>query len=813
MTRSRRVGFRSPMISRLFTLSFSVAALQFLTATLGAAERVDFSKAQIASTPAGGPAAAKAVMVLRQEIASRTGLKLKITTEWPAGNDPVIAVGLRAEGAKLAGPLAAKVAALPAPGAEGFHLLISARPRPVAVIAASDDRGVLYGVGALLRKLDWSEGFVGLPAALVVTSTPEYPMRGHQLGYRPKTNAYDAWTAEQFDQYIRELALFGSNSIELIPPVSDDERVNEHMKLPAMEMMVRMTESIHSYGLDVWLWYPNVGEDYESESGIAAELAEREEVFSKLKRVDALLVPGGDPGELHPDVFFPFMGKVGDILERIHPGAKIWVSPQAFQPTREWLRSFYAHANEKPKWLGGVSFAPWVKTSLPEMRAVLDPELKIRRYPDITHNLACQYPVRDWDLAFALTLHRESYNPRPTALKTVHNALREYAAGSITYTEGISDDVNKFVWGDQDWDPNRPVIETLRDYCRFFINSEYSDQLAHSFMALERNWEGPVAANDQIDITLRQWRSLEKILPMVSKERYRFQMGLLRAYYDAYIRRRLIYETELEMRAQDALRTAGDIGAARAVSKAREVLGRAKSEPVAPDYRKRCEELADSLFEKIGSQLTVARHGAQHRTRGAFMDGIDEPLNNTEWLADQFDKVDQLADETSRLQAIERILDRTNPGPGGFYDNMGAYGSERRIVRATTWEKDPGTLSTPRIAYGYRIDEARDRGIPLAWKNQAGVIYETPLKFHYENLDPEATYLARIVYTGKRGKRIRLVADEKFPVHDVIETWNPPVREFRIPGGATEDGRLTLTWSCGEGERGAQVSEIFLIRE
>ena len=31
------------------------------------------------------------------------------------------------------------------------------------------------------------------PTELNVTTAPKYPLRGHQLGYRPKTNSYDAW--------------------------------------------------------------------------------------------------------------------------------------------------------------------------------------------------------------------------------------------------------------------------------------------------------------------------------------------------------------------------------------------------------------------------------------------------------------------------------------------------------------------------------------------------------------------------------------------------------------------------------------------
>ena len=70
--------------------------------------------------------------------------------------------------------------------------------------------------------------------------------------------------------------------------------------------------------------------------------------------------------------------------------------------------------------------------------------------------------------------------------------------GSITYTEGISDDLNKFIWCDQDWDPGKSTIETLRDYSRFFISADYADSLAQGFAAQERNWEGPLLANPHV---------------------------------------------------------------------------------------------------------------------------------------------------------------------------------------------------------------------------------------------------------------------------------------------------------------------------
>jgi hypothetical protein len=780
------------------------------SAGIAGAKLLDFSDCVIVAPGSLSKVEQKAVAVLQEEIQKRTGIKPQTTDKWPDGGKAVIAVGPQSHQKQFAGPFSSDLKNVAAPGAEGFCLMVKSEPRKAAIIVGKDERGVLYGIGRLLRKMDLRTGNIRVPDGLTITTTPKYWLRGHQLGYRPKTNAYDAWSPEQYDQYIRELAMFGTNAIELIPPVSDDDYMSRHMKDP-MQMMIRHTEIIDSYGLDVWIWYPNVGKDYVSEKGIKAELAEREEVLRKLKRIDHILVPGGDPGHLHPDQFFPLMDRMAEVLMKYHPKAKIWVSPQAMNPTREWLASFYEYVNKKPEWLGGVVFAPWIKTPIADMRRIVDKDIPIRRYPDITHNVACQYPVKDWDLALALTLHRECFNPRPMAMKIIHNTFDQYACGSLTYSEGINDDINKFIWGDQDWDPQTSPIETLRDYSRLFISPQFSDELAQGFMAQERNWEGPLAVNDQVDITLAQWQDLEKKVPQKVLDNYRFQMGLMRAYYDAYIKRRLIYETELERQAMDVLRTAPQVGSTKAVDKADRILQRAKKRPVAVDYKKKCEQLADMLFESIRSQLTVQKHGGQHRTRGAFMDGIDEPLNNAGWLFAQFEQIRTEKDETTRLEAIDKVVNRTNPGPGGFYDNMGSPSGFKRIVKPVAWEDDPGTLKSPRIAFYYKHRE-RDEKVPLAWKNQVGTIYETPLKLSYDNLDPQASYSVRVAYTGRRGKRVRLYADDVYKIHDLIETGDPPIRQFNIPGKATADGSLQLIWTCGEGRRGSQVSEIWLIK-
>ena len=55
------------------------------------------------------------------------------------------------------------------------------------------------------------------------------------------------------------------------------------------------------------------------------------------------------------------------------------------------------------------------------------------------------------------------------------------------------------------------------------------------------------------------------------------------------------------------------------------------------------------------------------------------------------------------------------------------------------------------------------------------------------------------------------MADDKFQIHEMRETGTTPISKFPVPNEATRDGRLKLTWTCPEGERGAQVAELWLI--
>ncbi|HEV8147134.1 MAG TPA: hypothetical protein VGP79_12170, partial [Bryobacteraceae bacterium] len=620
-------------------------------------------------------------------------------------------------------------------------------------------------------------------------------------GYRPKTNSYDGWNVATWEQYIRDLAIFGTNAIELIPPRSDDAADSPHFPLPPMQMMIEMSRLCDKYGLDVWIWYPAMDKDYGDPATVDAALKEWAEVFQKLPRIDAIFVPGGDPGHTQPKHLMALLEKQTASLHKFHPKAQMWMSPQGFDAT--WMDEWYAIMRTEPAWFTGVVFGPQVRVSLPKLREAVPKKYPIRHYPDITHSKQSQYPVPDWDVAYAVTEGREVINPRPMDQAKIFRLLQPLTNGFLTYSEGCNDDVNKFVWSGLGWDPNGDVLGILREYSRYFIGEKYTDDFAQALLALERNWRGPLATNDGVYTTLAQVQAMERAASPATLANWRFQQVLYRAYYDAYVRKRLLFETAAEQRALDLIR-AGDFNAAEAALD--------QSLP-ADAWRARCFELAEALFQSIRMQLSVERYKAISSDRGATLDTIDYPLNNREWLKQKLREWQISASIDNRKKILDEILNWTNPGPGGFYDDLGNLTAQPHLVRGPGFDKDPAFLESSLVGFLSRTSYR------TSVRTFVESLNDSPLQMHYDGLDPKARYKIRVTYGGDSpNRKVRLVANGKIEIHPLIAKPTPyaPI-EFDIPAEATASGSLDLAWNREQGlggnGRGCQVAEVWLIKK
>ncbi|TCS85526.1 hypothetical protein EDD80_112101 [Anseongella ginsenosidimutans] len=787
-----------PPAARVF-----LAATTFPRAVTGPQEKQTWEQTTILIGNGGrsGPVAA-AAETLAEEVEKRTGLHWEISGTWPKEGS-VIILQLAGE-ARLLPPkfsgLSGNPGALPAlpalpASAESYRITGNICPvrekeaRKVVLIEAKDERGILFGAGRLLRLMRFSAGSLQLAFPLALSASPEAAIRGHQLGYRHTANSYDGWTPAQYEQYIRELAIFGVNSIEAIP----FDKGSPHFTLSPREMNIRISRICEKYGLDFWLWSPA---DFPLDDTLekARHLKMSDSLFRELPRLDHVFVPGGDPGDNPPGPVMPYLERLSATLQQYHPKAKMWLSLQGFTP--EMSQYVYHYIREKkPKWLAGLVAGPG-SPPLAETRSELPPAYALRHYPDITHTVRCQYPVPWWDPSFNFTLGREPVNPRPVFYTGVYRQTAAFTNGFITYSDGIHDDVNKIVWSLLGWDSSLSEQEMLLEYASFFFGAEAAEEAATALLELEKNWEGPIAANKGIDACLRLWENIGKGQPSLSGS-WRWRMHLMRAYYDAYTRRRAIYEQELEQEVNQVLLKSAETGPAKAMENAKSILSRA-DQRVMPVWRQRIVALCDSLFQSVCLQTSVGKYGAKNPERGAVLDFLDRPLNNRWWLEDAFRRIDSLESRQQQVKELETIARWENPGKGSFYDNVGNVSRSPHVLRG------PGT-DIPGFDWwesGYSR-ERLSHMVSMRW----------PEEMVYNGLDTKSGYLVRVSGYGEcllraNGRRLKPSRYGK----GIGE-----IKEFHIPPELLKNGRLTLTWDTINEEhlnwrQHSRVSEVWLIR-
>jgi hypothetical protein len=791
------------------------------------ASAIDLADATIV-TQSSSAVVAKAAVMLKEELAERCGISLPIMKSAPA-NGAVIRLGTTADLPDVTVPQKP----------EAYGIQVSGN---IVDLVGFDERGALYAAGRLIRLAEYRAGTLALELQEPIATAPDVPVRTHQLAYRDTANTYDAWTLEIYEQYIRDQIMFGCNGVELIsnldPTVKDGKVMTERMR----DMNVALSGLIHSYGIDVWVWSPvmdHPGEDVTTPEGLIKGLELRREFFADYPAIDHLFVPGGDGGETPAEHLLPFLKELDPVLRETHPNAKIWMSNQTFTlAENDYLFDYLA--SESPDWLAGLVFGPWIKMGWEEMRERTPQRYPIRRYPDINHTVRCQYPIPDWDPAFAHTIGREPIMPMPEMQKHIYHRFLEESDGYGTYSDGVHDDLNKHVWNVLGWDPNSDLDAALEEYGRVWFGIDLAKDVADGLRALEKNWEGPILKNKTIPQTLARWERIAKRVTNFDTN-WRAQMYLFRARYDANV----LAEARAQKRYQDeahaALAEASRIGAGKAIANARAALAKA-DKPAAPNIRSGIEALGPMLLKTIGYQLSVnPPYLARNAERSAMLDWLDQPLNDRPWLEQRFEAILALNDDAEQLARIDAILHWEDPGPGGFYDNLGAVGEYSHVVYQRSWKDDPSGNHTARVAFpNYRADQktiaeqgsqaeadnmvfkeevARLSGahqgrqeLRRSWRTQVTTLYGTPLKMHYEGLDPTASYRLKVTYAGRFHPSMTLTVNDEFGIHGPVPQPNPiwPV-SYYIPQSATRSGTLNVEWNLVDG-RGCMVAEVWLIK-
>lgn len=767
-------------IAILFNLSFVARAQE---------TSMNIEKARIIiSNDLRSPLKETCIKVLQEEVGKRTAIDLPVSAKW--SDDKMNIVLCLNTSKKVSGK---EVPAVKEPGSpvnkeEGFRLLISEKDNAVWIVGA-DERGVLFGIGEFLRKADMTKGVITVKNTDVITS-PAYPLRGHQLGYRNTANSYDAWDIKQYEQYIRDLAIFGNNAIENIPPLEDDKSV--HFKISREDMDKAISRICKNYGMYYWEWTP-IKADLTKPEEYAAELKKHVDHLKSIPYLSDIFIPGGDPGHNHPRDVLPFIRDLQKELVKYHPDAGIWLSLQGF--SEEQVDYFYKYIDENmPVWLRGVVSGPSSPNEA-ETRYRLPKRYKHRLYPDITHNVRCQFPPHNFDQALALTIGREGINPMPVFYAKVFHDYTPFSDGFVTYSDGCHDDVNKVIWSALGWAPDKDINEIITDYARYFFEPEVAQSASAGIFALEKNWSGPLKDNGSVEATLRFWKDLDKAHPEL-KDNWRWQMLQLRAVYDAYERRRLIIEKGIEKDANKILADVDKLGIDKAMNMALDKITETERNPVSPDLRKQIPDYCEQLFQSIGLQTSVEKYAARGAERGAILDFVDYPLNNRWWYEDEFKKIRAMRTDDEKKKRLEVIRTWENPGPGSYYDDISNIANSPHVRSI--------------------VDDATD----FAWwdngksrRRLSTQVFQNQPVLEYKNLDPNARYLIRVSGYGDALIRVDGQRLEPTIYNKEFETF----KEFIVPRRLVGDMEIKVTFDQPEESQlnwrnYSKVTDVWLIK-
>lgn len=529
---------------------------------------------------------------------------------------------------------------------------------------ASGIRGFIFGTGMFLRKIVPCENGVCLCEEISGDYTPDKRIRGHQIGYRTTPNTYDAWSHEDYRRYYLDMMFFGTNTVEHIPYEKGISKRNRLMKYDEEEFLLTATKNADEFDLDVSLWHPNNdGETVE----FAAE--RRGKLYETIPRLDVVFPPGGDPGEFDADEFVLRCKAISKALKSVHPNAQMWPSAQQPHSIPTWGETFIREMEKLPDEIDGVIIGPNRAFPIDVLRRRLPAKYPIRLYPDITHNVRCEYPVHfnrdDWHFALTTGLSRECTNPRPQEYRLIHRLTRPYVVGSVSYSEGVTDDVNKMVWADMDYFPDCELNISLLDYCRLFFFGADARKIADGIMMLELNWQCDPAENPAIDCTLKLFKELSADYPFLN-DNWRFLQLLMRAKCDWVLRHRRLFELELIRKSEIEIRKGN-------LEKAREILNTDFSD----EYRKERNDITDyaaKLFELIGLQLDVENYCADSWERGAILETMDLPITDRAWLLNRLDYSEKTENP---VEFINRVINRNKVDSDEYYYSVALHGLEQ----------------------------------------------------------------------------------------------------------------------------------------
>src|SRR5205085_2041787 len=112
----------------------------------------------------------------------------------------------------------------------------------------------------------------------------------------------------------------------------------------------------------------------------------------------------------------------------------------------------------------------------------------------------------------------------------------------------------------------------------------------------------------------------------------------------------------------------------------------------------------------------------------------------------RFAEIRKLPEEAARRMEIDAIVNWANPGPGGFYDDLGNPSRQPHLVPGEPYASDPNFLRSPMTGFSIRgmgSVTGQDQSYmhyPMSWITVTEGLYDSPVRLRYDGLDAKAKY-------------------------------------------------------------------------
>ena len=803
----------------------SVLSLLFVNMDLLASEdhglpvqKIMIVKSEKASDPENHAARILSARIAkRSSVSIETGYFSKLSQQ--INNvDLVIVIGVRDQTESINHLMGEFKAVLPTlPGTKEIHpesYVVKSRQENSqlhVLIAGSEPRSTLYGVGSFLRSITFVKDRIIVPD-LDITEKPALWIRGGQpSGPGSRARLYGKLrprTSEEHQEVMEDLMLLGTNTYGGDPKQLKSYGMMTQFGRTANEMPPGFPRQ---WGADGGRSPKYVcPSDPEARKAL---LESFDKMFSEKPEYDFFTTNSGDEGGCRCEKCMPWGGtyikllhEISKKLHKYHPDTKILATNQDL--TNKGNTQIIDYLNQQDSsWLYALRYGPGADEMQTYIRGKVNPkrfayegfgefgnylkylhhalprETNIALYSDITHWMQSQFAVPKPDIALASVYDRRSWNARPKHFHKIAQEIFHYALGDMHYSEGMHDDFNKWIWYRLMWNPKQDPVSLTKEYCRYWFGEEAQDEIAEAIFLMEETLEKPVLGNSGIKKAVDLLNSAgQKIPGNLLRVDYRWRVISQKALMDRYIQLKLERGESLKKEATKyLLKVKNSDNPKEEIQKAIEILDQEFVTEEMKQVMNRAVQLGEESNKIAGYRVPAM----------FIVDKLD--LSEVDWWKKRLNTALSSGNDSRIKNAVAMILQYKDPGKDGFYENLG-------------WPNQPEHLTHGQWLWGFRPFFGPAK---MSQYNLAYSIFEpVGVSVSFKDLDPESQYVLRVsigAHFGEgeasqmlKGVELKqgIIANGKIISEGfVIPREDVTYQEFDIPLEIMKEGQLDVTFT------------------